>query len=252
MGWTASEVVVLALASAGAGAINAVAGGGTLLSFPAAMAAGMPSLVANATNSAALTLASLASAWAYRQELAEEAPTARFLLVPSLLGGLGGAVLLQATPQRVFDALVPLLLLLATALLLAQNLRGAPPSGSTPARRRTLWGAQLGVALYGGYFGAGMGIVMLALFDHLGGGDLHRKNALKTVLGFAINGVAALWLLGAGAVRQDAALLMAAAASAGGWGGAALARKADPRKVRWLVVLLGLLLTAAQARKHWG
>ncbi|MCS6902556.1 MAG: sulfite exporter TauE/SafE family protein [Polyangiaceae bacterium] len=252
MGWTVSEVAVLAVASAAAGAINAVAGGGTLLSFPAAMAVGMPSLVANATNSTALTLASLASAWAYRRELAEESLTARFLLLPSLLGGLGGAMLLQATSPRVFDTLVPMLLLLATALLLVQNLkRRMLLAEVAPAKRWMLWGAQFGVALYGGYFGAGMGIVMLAIFDHLGGGDLHRKNALKMVLGFVINGVAALWLLGARAVCLDVALWMAVAASIGGWWGAALARKVDPRKVRWLVVLVGLVLTAVQARKFW-
>jgi uncharacterized membrane protein YfcA len=243
MGWSVGELVLLLGASAGAGAINAVAGGGTLLSFPAAMAVGLPSLEANATNSAALTVASLASAWGYRRELAEEKETVRWLLLPSLLGGLGGAALLKATPQRVFDALVPVLLLVATALLALQNLRGGGGKAAE-GRRGWLWMGQLGVAVYGGYFGAGMGIVMLALLDHLGGDSLHRKNALKVILGVAINGVAALWLLGAGTVRLDAAALMALGASAGGWGGAALARRLDGRKVRWAVVALGFALTS--------
>jgi len=251
-GWapTWESLGVLLLASLGAGAINSVAGGGSLLSFPAAMAAGMPALVANATNSAALTPASLASAWAYRRELAQEMGSVKLLLLPSMLGGLLGAALLLATPQRLFDALVPALLLLATGLLLLQNLR-KPSDSAGPPHPWALVAAQFAVSVYGGYFGAGMGIVMLALFERLGGPDLHRKNALKTVLGVAINGVASLWLLRAGVIWPGPVLVMVGAAALGGWLGATAARRADPRKVRWVVVAIGATLTVIQAYKSW-
>jgi hypothetical protein len=247
---------LLGLAAFAAGTINSVAGGGSLVSFPAAMALGMSPIVANATNSVALTPGSLTAAWAYRREL--DWGILRRLLGPSLVGGLAGSLLLLNTPQQVFDAIVPLLLLGATSLLFYQNLRSAPAASAGGesaggARVAGPWfvAAQLAVSVYGGYFGAGMGIVMLALFERLGGLDMNRKNALKTVLGVAINGAASIWFLLSGVVDLRAALVMAATSSVGGWAGAAVARRLSPRVVRWVVVGVGATLTVAQAWKRW-
>jgi hypothetical protein len=242
--------VLLGLAAFAAGTVNAVAGGGSLVSFPAAMALGMSPIVANATNSVALTPGSLASAWAYRREL--DWVLLRRLLLPSLVGGLAGSLLLLNTPQQVFDAIVPLLLLGATSLLLYQNLR-APPAGTTGtvAAGPGFIGAQLALSVYGGYFGAGMGIVMLALFERLGGLDMNRKNALKTVLAVVINGAASVWFLISGVVDLRAALVMAVSSSVGGWAGAMVARRLSPKVVRWVVVGVGATLTVVQAWKRW-
>jgi uncharacterized membrane protein YfcA len=269
---TLERALSLALAGALAGAVNAVAGGGTLLSFPAAVAAGLPPTIANATNSAALAPASLASAYAYRRELAQDRATVRSFALPSALGALAGAALLLVTPERVFAGLVPFLVLFATALLARQNLRrrpaapaaktssaapGAPagPTASTtpagapseppprapPLRERLL---QALVGLYGGYFGAGIGILMLAILGSLGMRDLHRMNGVKSVQGALINGVAALFLVALGKVDFAAAGLLLVGSLAGGFGGAAVARKVPERAVRWAVVGIGLALTA--------
>lgn len=260
-----ARAALLGGAAALAGAINAVAGGGTLVSFPAAIAAGLSPLVANATNAVALTPGSLGAAWAYRRELRRDVRVLRALLLPSLLGGLGGAGLLLVTPQRVFDAIVPLLVLFATLLLLWQNLKrpagkpaavaegDAPPEWVLPSPGRVA-AVQFLVSLYGGYFGAGMGIMMLAAMTFLGpprgGIDIHRMNGVKTVLAGLINGVASIAFLAAGAVDFRATVVMAVTATLGGLGGAAIARRVDPRVVRWVVVAIGLTLTAQLAWKR--
>ncbi|AUX40996.1 membrane protein [Sorangium cellulosum] len=252
---------LLAGGAAVAGAINAVAGGGTLVSFPAAIAAGLAPLAANATNAVALTPASLASAWAYRRELARDAHVLRLLLLPSLLGGAAGSALLLVTPQRVFDAAVPALVLVATLLLFWQNLRpprpapagGAPDGFALPSRPWLVFLLQFLVSVYGGYFGAGIGIMMLALLSSFAGGaDIHRMNALKTVLASLINGVAALAFIAAGAVDAVATPIMMVAAIVGSLVGAVVARRIEPRKVRWFVVALGLVLTAKLAWDRFG
>lgn len=246
-----------------AGVINAVAGGGTLVSFPAAIAAGLAPLPANATNAVALTPASLASAWAYRRELSRDYRVLRVLLLPSLLGGIVGSALLLVTPQRVFDAAVPGLVLLATLLLFWQNLRPARPSAkgsadaveefALPSRPWLVFLLQFLVSVYGGYFGAGIGIMMLALLSSFAGNvDIHRMNAIKTVLASLINGVAAIAFVFAGAVDAVATPIMMAAAVVGSFAGAAVARRIEPRKVRWFVVVLGLVLTAKLAWDRFG
>ena len=156
-------------ATALAGAVNAVAGGGTLLSFPAAIAWGLPSPVANATNALAMCPGSLASAWAYRRELAAHRSLAALLSVPTIVGAVIGAALMRRTPVRTFDAIVPVLVFAATLALLLQGLiarRAAAASTTAPAPSRGRTAAavaiQLAVGTYGGYFGAAMGIVMLA------------------------------------------------------------------------------------------
>jgi uncharacterized membrane protein YfcA len=225
-----TRAALLAGAAAIAGVINSIAGGGTLISFPAAIAAGMSPLVANATNAVALTPAALGSAWAYRRELARDKHVLRALLLPSLLGGAIGAGLLLVTPQRVFDAAVPGLVLLATLLLLWQNLRRTRPQPpgteaaadgewQLPRRAWVVALLQLVVAVYGGYFGAGMGIMVLALLSMLGGRDIHRMNAVKVVIGAVVNGVASIAFVAARAVDGEATAVMTAGAVVGGLGG---------------------------------
>ncbi|WP_437299029.1 sulfite exporter TauE/SafE family protein [Sorangium sp. So ce426] len=261
-----TRAALLAGGAAVAGAINAVAGGGTLVSFPAAIAAGLPPLAANATNAVALTPASLASAWAYRRELSRDYRVLGVLFLPSLLGGVVGSALLLVTPQRVFDAAVPGLVLVATLLLLWQNLRRAKPSAvpspaadpgaerfALPSRPWLVFLLQFLVSVYGGYFGAGIGIMMLALLSSFAGDvDIHRLNGIKTVLASLINGVAALAFLFAGAVDAVATPIMMAAAVVGSLAGAVVARRIEPRKVRWFVVALGLTLTAKLAWDRLG
>ncbi|XXY47307.1 sulfite exporter TauE/SafE family protein [Sorangium sp. So ce269] len=258
-----TRAALLAGGAAVAGVINAVAGGGTLVSFPAAIAAGLAPLAANATNAVALTPASLASAWAYRRELSRDYRVLRILLLPSLLGGIVGSALLLVTPQRVFDAAVPGLVLLATLLLFWQNLRPARPSAkggagaveefALPSRPWLVFLLQFLVSVYGGYFGAGIGIMMLALLSSFAGNvDIHRMNAIKTVLASLINGVAAIAFVFAGAVHAVATPIMMAAAVVGSFVGAAVARRIEPRKVRWFVVVLGLVLTAKLAWDRFG
>jgi uncharacterized protein len=236
-------------ATALAGAVNAVAGGGTLLSFPSAIAWGMSSPVANATNALAMSPGSLASAWAYRGELAKQGRLAALLSLPTVAGAVVGAVLMRLTPERLFDAIVPVLVFGATIVLLLQGLasRRAEASGqpAEPSRARLAAAValQLLVGVYGGYFGAAMGIVMLALFSMLPGG-IQGKIAIKNLLGAIANGVASVYFIASGLVEPRAALVMVPAAIVGGYVGGHAARRASPRLVRLVVVAIGLGVSA--------
>jgi len=257
---TPIQLAVLACASTAAGVVNSVAGGGSLLSFPAAVACGLPPLIANATNAVALTPGSVASAFAYRRELSRDRAALRVLLPPAFAGGLVGSILLLYTPQAVFDTIVPLLVLFATALMLVQNLRprrvaGGGEAGSAWVLPRSTGFAvvlQFLVGVYGGYFGAGMGIMMLALLDRLGGADIHGMNGVKSVLSAAINAIATVAFVLARAIDYRVALIMAAGAIAGGLAGASWARRLKPVIVRWGVVAIGLALSAVLAWRRWG
>jgi uncharacterized protein len=233
-------------ATALAGAVNAVAGGGTLLSFPAALAWGLPSPVANATNAFAMSPGSLASAWAHRRALAAQGSPAALLSVPTVVGAAAGAALMRLTPERLFDAIVPLLVFGATLALLLQGLTSRRTEAARPPSRGRLIaiaGAQLLVGVYGGYFGAAMGIVMLALLSALPG-DIHGRVAVKNLLGAVANGVAAVYFVTSGLVDRGAALIMVPAAIAGGFLGGVIARRASPRLVRALVSAIGLGVSA--------
>ena len=246
-----------------AGAVNAIAGGGTLLSFPAAIAWGLPATIANATNSVALSPGSLASAWAYRRELRADARLLIALAGPALLGGYLGAVILRHTSQRTFDVLVPWLVLGATLLILLQGRRRpAPVTAGAPApprvrpeargaRLAAVMACQLAVGIYGGYFGAAMGIIMLAFLAVVVPDDIQRRNALKNVLAVLINGTASVYFIAAGLVNARAAALMMGGAVAGGLVGGRLARRASARVVRALVVAIGLSLSALLAWRAW-
>lgn len=255
---TVTEAAGLAVAAAAAGIINSVAGGGTIVSFPVAVALGLPPITANATNAVALTPGSIASAFAYRRELHQDRDVLRLFLPPAAVGAVLGALLLLLTPQKVFDAIIPVLVFFTSLLLLVQNLRrpAHPPAATAEWRvpQRPIFAVllQLAIGVYGGYFGGGMGIMMLALLGRMGGTDIHRMNGVKSVLGAAINGVAAIAFLVAGTVDGVAAVIMSAGAILGGFAGAAVARKVRPLVVRWLVVVIGFALTVALAYRRWG
>jgi uncharacterized protein len=254
-----SRHVLLFIAALVAGAINALAGGGTLISFPVAMAWGLPSTIANATNAVAMAPGSVASAWTYRRELRANLGLALWLSGPSIVGAVMGALILRHSSQRVFDLVVPWLVLGATLVILVQGALARRGGGDiAPASTATTRGrvagimlCQFGVGVYGGYFGAAMGIVMLAALSVVVPGDIQRRNAVKNFLGALINGVAAVYFLLAGMVSAPAALIMIAGATTGGLVGGRLARRASPRVVRALVVTIGLAISALLAYRSY-
>jgi uncharacterized protein len=230
-----------------AGAINSVAGGGTLVSFPALIWLGLPSITANATSTVAIWPGSLGGAWGFRHELKDAEPRLYGLVVPSLIGGIAGALLLRLTPTATFDRLVPLLILFATCLFMAQDpvQRRLRTGARAQSGSRWLIGAlffQLLVALYGGYFGAGIGILMLAALGIMGLSDIHQMNALKNLLALCINGIAAVYFVW---MR----MVMARCDRHGGrrdrgrpGGGAGVARRLGRVSVRRIVIAVGLVM----------
>jgi len=228
-----------------AGAINSVAGGGTLVSFPTLIWLGLNSITANATSTVAIWPGTVGSAWGYRRELRDAEPRFRVLIVPSLAGGLAGALLLRWTPSATFDKLVPFLILFATFLFMAQEaVQRLLKTADAESHKSTKWlvGAllfQLAVGVYGGYFGAGIGILMLAALSILGLQDIHEMNSLKVVFGGTINGIAAAYFIWAGMVKWQYVLLMAVASIVGGYGGAGAARRLGRATVRRVVIAIG-------------
>lgn len=237
-----AHLVVPAAAAFVAGVMNSVAGGGSFLSFPALLFAGVTPISANATNNAAMWVGTIGSARGYREELAEH----RALLLPvisvSIVGSLIGARLLLLTPQALFARLIPWLLLFATAVFAASPLLRKPAGG---APRHAPWQivAQFGVAIYGGYFGAGMGILMLALLAFSGLPNLNAQNAIKNMLSVSINGVALVPFVLARVVDWRFALPMAFIALLGGYFGARFFRRVPQRLSRVLVVSIGSAMT---------
>ena len=228
-----------------AGAINSVAGGGTLVSFPALIWLGLNSVAANATSTVAIWPGTVGSIWGYRRELRDAEPRFRVLIVPSLIGGITGALLLKWTTPAFFDKLVPFLILFATLLFMAQDpVQRMMKTASEGSRQSTKWlvGAllfQLAVGIYGGYFGAGIGILMLAALSILGLKDIHEMNGLKVVFGGSINGIAAAYFIWAHMVYWPDVLIMAVGAILGGFGGAGTARKLGRTAVRRIVIAIG-------------
>jgi hypothetical protein len=247
---SAQEIALIVAASAGGGIMNAMAGGGTILTYPALLFAGESAITANATSTVALWPGAATSMFGYRHEVRPNAAWLRVLFLPSLLGGAVGAVLLLRTPVRVFEGMAPFLILFATALFMIQGLlsrrAGAdPPAGRKgPGRAAAAWLFQLGIGIYGGYFGAGIGILMLAVLEFLGLSDIHAANGIKNFFGMCINGVAAAWFILQGAVDWPAALIMIAGAMAGGYAGARFARRIGRARARAAVVVIGVLVAA--------
>jgi uncharacterized membrane protein YfcA len=249
----ALRLSLVVLASAMAGAVNSIAGGGTLLTFPALVGLGVPPIVANATSTVALWPGALGSMWGYRRELAGLRHWAMSFAVPSLTGGLVGALLLLGTPPDRFAALVPWLVLGATALFTIQRpiaARVARRRGdslpSQPSRiesrvPRSVLVYQFLVGIYGGYFGAGVGILMLAALGFAGFTNIHQMNGLKNWGGLCMNAVAAAAFAFSDIVSWPIALSMAVGAMAGGYAGSRLAQRVPPAAVRRAVVLIGFV-----------
>jgi hypothetical protein len=237
-------------AAVAAGAINAVAGGGTLVSFPTLLALGVPPVSANITNTVALCPGYLGGALAQRPGLSGQRPRVRRLLPAAALGGLTGSVLLVVTSDKLFSSLVPWLILVATLLLALQDrlrqwLRiGVPVAGEDgmPAVAHDPMWLLVPIyvaAIYGGYFGAGLGIMLLAVLGLVLHEPLSRLNALKQVLSLAINVVAALFFVFSGKVVWGFAVAMAIGSLVGGHFGGRLAGWLDPRTLRAIVVVFG-------------
>jgi uncharacterized membrane protein YfcA len=241
--------IIIFAAAFGAGVVNSIAGGGTLLTFPALIWMGLDPKIANATSTVALWPGLIGASWGYRRETLESSRSYLVRLgVVSLFGGVVGTVLLIATPSLVFARLVPYLILFATALFTLQEpvsrwLR-LHPSGREP--HANWWVAALTLqfvaAVYGAYFGAGNGILMLAVLGLLGLNDIHLANGIKTFLAICLNSVAVLGFAISGLVRWPPALLMAVGAIAGGYFGASVARRVGRVIVRRAVIIIGLAI----------
>ncbi len=249
-----AEIFFLSVAALLAGAMNAIAGGGTILTFPALLAFGMPAIRANATSTVALLIGIVGSTYGYREHLPAAAAWIRRFGVVSVIGGLLGALLLTKTPAGTFERLVPFLLLFATVLFMAQNLFGrfAEAKAASPTRHgATSVALQFLVALYGGYFGAGIGILMLAVFGLMGLHDIHEMNTLKTILAALINLVASLYFVFSGLVDWPQALVMMVASTLGYFAGAHLTQQIPRHRVRQLVTAIGLGISAVMFWKQF-
>jgi uncharacterized membrane protein YfcA len=243
---------MLAGAAFAAGAVNSVAGGGTLLTFPALVhAGGLDYTEANATSTVALWPGLGGAVGGYRKDVSGAGRLLGALAVPSVLGGGAGAWLLLATGEKVFAAAVPWLVLFATLLFAFSGTiaarAGAAAGDGDPRPGPAAFAYQLGVGVYGGYFGAGIGILMLAMLGALGMRDVHRMNGVKAIQGMLINSVAtALFIAVGGLVRWPEALLMMAAGILGGFAGALMAKRVPRERVRWVVIATGLVVAGVE------
>src|SRR5579875_3314689 len=256
------QAIALFFAAMLGGALNSVAGGGTFITLPTLIFTGVPAKIANATSTVALWPGSVASVSAYRKELVKQHRVLLLVLgVTSFIGGLLGALLLLGTSSKTFVILLPYLLLLATVLFAVSGpltarlraraaARGATETGAPKQTKQVSWRAlaiiallQLIIATYGGYFGGGIGILMLATLGLMGMENIHEMNAVKNTLAACINGLAVIVFVLFGAIDWPGALVMVAGTIVGGFGGAYYARKLDPRLVRGFVILVGCVMT---------
>jgi len=236
---------LLFLAAAAAGAINSVAGGGSFLTLPTLLYAGVTPVVANATSTMAMLPGSVASAVAYRRELRRIGRWIVPLTLVSLIGGFLGGILLVRTSDTSFMRLLPwLMLLAAVAFTFGDRVRRTLSLDHLQGNLLLVCALQFVIAIYGGYFGGGMGIMMLASFALGGMLDIHEMNSLKTFLGVAVNVLAFVAFIIKGIVAWQPGLVMVAGSVLGGYYGAVLARKVDPRWVRGFVIAIGWAMTS--------
>ncbi len=248
---TFPHILILFISSIVGGTLNAVAGGGSFFTFPSLIFVGIPAKAANASSTVALWPGSIASIWAYRDEVAQQKRGFLVLMVStSLVGGTIGALLLLHTPASIFQNLIPYLLLTATLLFALSGpitarlrVRNVGKAHLTPRTLIVVAIVQLIIATYGGYFGGGIGILMLATLAMMGMENIHVMNGLKTVLASCINGVAVIIFIVANMVYWPETLLMIIGAIIGGYGGAYYARKIDPKLVRGFVIIVGLAMS---------
>jgi uncharacterized membrane protein YfcA len=237
-------IVLLFGAGVLTGMINAIAGGGTFLSFGALTLVGVPPVVANATSSITQFPGYITSTLAYWNDIKTFWRGAIVLAVVSAIGSLGGARLLLSLDNPQFRALVPWLLIAATALFAAGPYLKPKPKPGQEAAVGSLFGSvmQFLTAIYGGFFGAGMGVMMLASLGLSQAGDYHRLNALKNMLAIVIAAIAIVVFVWGGVVAWPQAIVMIPAVAIGGWSGVWVAKRVPQTVMRWLVIAVGLLL----------
>jgi uncharacterized membrane protein YfcA len=249
-------VNLLLLAGAGvvAGAVNAAVGSGTLLTYPLLLASGLPPVVANGTNSLGVAPGGLSAAWVYRGELEGRSAQVRVMALTGCVGAVVGALLVIALPARVFEVVVPWLILSACALVLVQptlqrwlRSRGIDP---TSLPRRALIPVLLGIGVYAGYFGAAQGVILMAALGTMYDTDLQRSNAVKNIVGGLSNVLAAGVFALAGVVMWAPALALAVGATVGGLIGAPFARRLPEPVLRGLIVAVGLVAATVSIVRH--
>ena len=238
------EVVLLITASFFAGIINSIAGGGSFLTFPALVFAGVPTIAANATSAVAVFPGYLSGALGFAKEL-KAFPKSKFLLLIflSISGGVLGSILLLITPEVVFSFIIPWLLGFATLLFAFGNYvsKLAEKTSDTNSFKSNI--ATLLVCIYGGYFNGGLGIVLLALFSTLGMRDIHLMNGLKNIMSFALSAASVVTFAIAGIVFWKYAIIMMIAATIGGYFGVIVARKLSKSIIRIIIVIIGTIMT---------
>jgi uncharacterized membrane protein YfcA len=244
------EALLVVLAGIGAGTINTIVGSGTLITFPVLLLVGVPSLTANVSNNIGLVPGALTGAVGYRKELVGAAPVLRRLLPMSVVGGLTGALLLLVLDEAVFRAVVPALVLLGVVLVLVGPRvnrwaadRRASGAASDRSHRLAMQGGVLGAGVYGGYFGAAQGVILMGILGALSSEPLQRLNGYKNVLATGVNGVAALVFLVFARDRIDwlVVVLIAVGATVGGMVGATVGRRLPPPVLRGFIVVIGLV-----------
>lgn len=248
----------LLLAGMLAGGLNAVAGGGSFFSFPTLLFVGVPAIQANATSATALLPGSLTSILPYRRDLAQEKREVLLFSIVSAAGGGIGAILLSKTPPAIFEGMIPYLMLLATIIFAAgsrlgaairrmlgrtESLKAEAQQSASLGTLSTVLTIQFALALYGGFFGAGVSIMILAVLSLLGMTNIHAMNALKVVLASVTNTVAVIAFALLHLIFWPQAIVMAIGAALGGWGGATLAHAIPPRAIRWFVIAVGIALS---------
>lgn len=242
------DFVFIGLAALAAGAINALAGGGTLITFPVLIAVGVPAVMSNVTNTVALLPGYLGGTLAQWKDLKEQSSRLWYILPASVVGGLLGGILLLYTGEKIFRQIVPYLILLASLLLAVQDpvrkwlvRRAAQHSGGKVS---DLWSTlPIGLAaIYGGYFGAGLSVIVLAALGLTMDESLTKLNALKQGVAFSVNVAAAVFFVFSGLVVWEVVLVMAVCALLGGWLGGKLAGSVQPATLRWMVVSIGVVV----------
>ena len=241
---TIFELSLLASASFIAGIINSIAGGGSFLTFPALVFTGVPTIAANSTSAVAVFPGYLSGALGFAKEL-KEYPKSKFLLLItlSIMGGIGGSLLLLITPASVFSYIIPWLLGFATLLFAFGDFvaKWAKKNSNSNGFLGNL--TTLIVCIYGGYFNGGLGIILLALFSTLGMRDIHLMNGLKNIMSFALSAASVVTFAIAGIVFWQQAIIMMIAATIGGYFGVVVARKLSKNTIRMIIVIIGLIMT---------
>jgi uncharacterized protein len=234
---------VALVAALAAGVANAIAGGGTIISFPVLVWLGLPPVQANATNAVGLWMGSVGGAWSYRERLRTLERRWIWMALPALLGGGAGAWLLLNLPPSWFGSIAPLMVIGASALvavepLIRKRILSLWAAGGRAGKVGAVVGVLL-VSIYGGYFGAGIGIMMLVALALLGLDNLHQANGLKNLLVVGIKGVAVAYFVVLGVLDWPLALIMIVGSAVGGWTGGFLVQKVEPGTLRWIIVGVG-------------